>query len=156
MYAPLWCKSNFSFLEGASHTEELVETAARLALPAIAITDRNGVYGMVRAFDAARQSKVRLIIGSQVSIDDGSSVVLLARDRVGYGNLCRLISRGHLRNQKGTCSVSWTEVAERARPVRPVAQRSRKPVPARMRARRAQGGIRERSFRRCLASSMGG
>jgi len=114
MYAPLWCKSNFSFLEGASHTEELVETAARLALPAIAITDRNGVYGMVRAFDAARQSKVRLIIGSQVSIDDGSSVVLLARDRVGYGNLCRLISRGHLRNQKGTCSVSWTEVAERA------------------------------------------
>ena len=74
MYVPLWCKTNFSFLEGASHPEELVETAARLGLPAIAVTDRNGVYGMVRAFDAARQSKVKLITGSQVSIDDGSSV----------------------------------------------------------------------------------
>ncbi len=115
MYAPLWCKSNFSFLEGASHPEELVETAARLGLPAIAITDRNGVYGMVRAFEAARQSKVKLITGSQVSIDDGSSVVLLAQDRAGYGSLCRLISRGHLRSPKPTCTVSWKEVAESAR-----------------------------------------
>ena len=114
MYVPLWCKTNFSFLEGASHPEELIETAARLGLPAIAITDRNGVYGMVRAFDAARRCKVALITGSQVSIDDGSSVILLAQDRAGYGNLCRLVSRGHLRNPKGTCSVSWTEVAESA------------------------------------------
>jgi error-prone DNA polymerase len=114
MYVPLWCKTNFSFLEGASHPEELVETAAGLGLPAIAITDRNGVYGMVRAFDAARRIKIRLITGSQVSIDGGSSVVLLAQDRAGYGNLCLLVSRGHLRNAKGTCSVSWTEVAESA------------------------------------------
>ncbi len=114
MYAPLWCKTNFSFLEGASHPEELIETAARLGLPAIAVTDRNGVYGMVRAFDAARQNKVKLITGSQVSIDDGSSIVLLAQDRTGYGNLCRLISRGHLRNPKPTCLVRWKEVAESA------------------------------------------
>ena len=114
MYIPLWCKTNFSFLEGASHPEELVETAARLGLPAVAITDRNGVYGMVRAFEAARQHGVKLITGSQVSIDDGSTVVLLAQDRAGYGNLCRLISRGHLRNAKGTCSVSWSEVGENA------------------------------------------
>lgn len=114
MYVPLWCKTNFSFLEGASHPEELVETAARLGLPAIAITDRNGVYGMVRAFDAARQSRVKLITGSQVTIDDGSSVVLLAQDRSGYGNLCRLISRGHLRSPKGMCSVWWEEVADSA------------------------------------------
>ena len=111
---PLWCKTNFSFLEGASHPEELIETADRLGLPAIAITDRNGVYGMVRAFDAARQGKVRLITGSQVSLEDGSSVVLLAQDRAGYGNLCRLVSRGHLRNPKGTCSVSWREAGEHA------------------------------------------
>ncbi|HYW82404.1 MAG TPA: PHP domain-containing protein, partial [Spirochaetia bacterium] len=83
MYVPLWCKTNFSFLEGASHPEELVETAARLGLPAIAVTDRNGVYGMVRAFEAARQNKMKLITGSQVSIDDGSSIVLLAQDRAG-------------------------------------------------------------------------
>src|SRR5208282_4308985 len=115
MYVPLWCKTNFSFLEGASHPEELVETAAHLGLPAIAVTDRNGVYGMVRAFDAARRSGIKLITGSQVSIDGGSSVVLLARDRAGYGSLCRLISRGHLRNPKGTCTVTWAEVAESAR-----------------------------------------
>jgi error-prone DNA polymerase len=114
VYVPLWCKSNFSFLEGASHPEELIDAAGQLGLPAIAITDRNGVYGMVRAFDAARRGTVRLITGSQVSIDDGSSVVLLAQDRAGYGNLCRLLSRGHLRNPKGTCSVSWSEVAEMA------------------------------------------
>ncbi len=114
MYVPLWCKTNFSFLEGASHAEELIETADRLGLPAVAITDRNGVYGMVRAFDAARQRKVRLITGSQVSIDDGSSVILLAQDRAGYGNLCRLLSCGHLRNDKGTCTVSWPEVGDHA------------------------------------------
>jgi error-prone DNA polymerase len=114
MYAPLWCKTNFSFLEGASHPEELIEKAASLEVPAIAVTDRNGVYGMVRAFEAARRTGVKLITGSQVSIDDGSSVVLLAQDRKGYGNLCRLVSRGHLRNPKGMCSVTWAEVAESA------------------------------------------
>ena len=114
MYVPLWCKSNFSFLEGASHPEELVETAAGLGLPAIAVTDRNGVYGMVRAFEAARQHNLKLITGSQVSMEDGSSVVLLAQDRAGYGRLCRLVSRGHLRNPKGQCTVSWQEVAESA------------------------------------------
>ncbi len=114
MYVPLWCKTNFSFLEGASHPEELVETAAGLGLAAIAITDRNGVYGMVRAFDASRQAGVKLITGSQVSIDDGASVLLLAQDRRGYANLCRLVSLGHLRNPKGKCTVSWKEVAEKA------------------------------------------
>jgi error-prone DNA polymerase len=112
MHVPLWCKSNYSFLEGASHPEELIQTAAELGLPAIAVTDRNGVYGMVRAFDAARQRGIKLVTGSQVSISDGSSVVLLARDRAGYAAMCRLISRGHLRSPKGASSVSWQEVAE--------------------------------------------
>jgi len=112
MYVPLWCKTNYSFLEGASHPEELVQAAGELGLPAIAITDRNGVYGMVRAFDAARRSGIKLLAGSQVSITDGSSMALIAQDRAGYGGLCRLISRGHLRNPKGQCTVSWEEVAE--------------------------------------------
>jgi hypothetical protein len=114
VYAPLWCKSNFSFLEGASHPEELVETAAGLGLSAIAVTDRNGVYGMVRAFDAARRGSIKLITGSQVSMEDGSSLILLAQDRTGYARLCRLLSRGHLRSPKGMCSVSWKEAAESA------------------------------------------
>jgi error-prone DNA polymerase len=67
-YAPLWCKSNFSFLEGASHAEELVEESHRLGLRSIAITDRDGVYGMVRAHVKARELGVQLICGAEVTI----------------------------------------------------------------------------------------
>src|SRR5882672_3430293 len=67
-YAPLWCKSNFSFLEGASHAEELVEEAHRLGIGSIAITDRDGVYGMVRAHVKARELGIHLVCGAQVSI----------------------------------------------------------------------------------------
>src|SRR4051812_18819498 len=67
-YAPLWCKSNFSFLEGASHAEELVEEAHRVGIGSIAITDRDGVYGMVRAHVKARELGVHLVCGAQVSI----------------------------------------------------------------------------------------
>ncbi|HET6451433.1 MAG TPA: error-prone DNA polymerase [Spirochaetia bacterium] len=114
MHAALWCKSNFSFLEGASHPEELVRAAAASGLYAVAVTDRNGVYGMVRAFEAARETGARLITGSQVSLEDGSSLILLAQDRAGYASLCGLLSRGHLRSPKGQCAVSWQEVAQAA------------------------------------------
>ncbi len=67
-YAPLWCKSNFSFLEGASHAEELVEAAHRTGLGSIALTDRDGVYGMVRAHTKARELGVQLVCGAQVSV----------------------------------------------------------------------------------------
>jgi len=113
-YVPLWCKSNFSFLEGASHPQELVETAAELGISALALTDRDGVYGMVEAHVEARQRGVKLIGGAEVSVDDGSSVVLLAADREGWGSLCRLLSAGRLRSLKGECRVSWREVAEHA------------------------------------------
>ncbi|HSK02483.1 MAG TPA: error-prone DNA polymerase [Kofleriaceae bacterium] len=76
MYAPLWCKSNFSFLEGASHPEEIVEEAHRLGLRSIAITDRDGVYGMVRAFVKARELGVQLLCGAQVTVaSPGSELV---------------------------------------------------------------------------------
>jgi error-prone DNA polymerase len=112
--APLWCKSNYSFLEGASHPEELVEEALRLGYSAIGVTDRDGVYGSVRAHLAAQEQGVRLIIGSEITITDGSTIVLLAQDRAGYANLCRLITRGRLRHEKGQSSVSYAEVAEHA------------------------------------------
>src|SRR6185369_2836357 len=67
-YAPLWCKSNFSFLEGASHAEELVEEAHRLGLGSLALTDRDGVYGMVRAHVKARELGVQLVCGGQISV----------------------------------------------------------------------------------------
>ena len=113
-YVPLWCKSNFSFLEGASHPDELIEEACRLGLPALALTDRDGVYGMVRAHGKARGLGVKLIIGSQVTVSDGSVIVLLVQDRGGYANLCRLLTAGRLRSAKGESSVSWDEVCRDA------------------------------------------
>ena len=68
VYAPLWCKSSFSFLEGASHPAELIEEAHRLGLGALALCDRDGVYGMVRAHVAAREHGVRLICGAQLTV----------------------------------------------------------------------------------------
>ena len=113
-YVPLWCKSNFSFLEGAGHPGELVDACHRLGLPAIALCDRDGVYGMVKAWQRARELGIKLITGSEVTVDDGSTLLLLAVDRGGYANLCRLITRGRLRSPKGSSSVSWQEIAEHA------------------------------------------
>src|ERR671924_753884 len=113
-YVPLWCKSNFSFLEGASHPDELIDEANRLGLPALALTDRDGVYGVVRAHVKARETSVRLIIGSQVTVDDHSMIILLAQDRNGYANLCRLLTAGRLRSEKGESAVTWDEICRHA------------------------------------------
>lgn len=114
MYTPLWCKSAFSFLEGASHPEELVEEAHRLGLRSIAITDRDGVYGVVRAHVAARETGVHLIVGAQVTLTDGSVILLLARNRDGYAHLCQLLTIGRRRSPKGECAVTWGEVCAHA------------------------------------------
>ncbi|MDE2998145.1 MAG: error-prone DNA polymerase [Gemmatimonadota bacterium] len=112
-YVPLWCKSNYSFLEGASHPEELVEACRRNGLPAMALTDRNGVYGIVRAHVQALHAGIHLIAGSQIGLRDGSEILLLAQNRKGYGNLCRLLTDGHLRSSKGTCTLGLDEVCRR-------------------------------------------
>ncbi|MBK1730781.1 error-prone DNA polymerase [Thiococcus pfennigii] len=111
---PLWCKSNFSFLEGASHPRELVETCAALGLPGLALTDRDGVYGLVEAHLKAREVGVQLIAGAEVTIDDGSTLILLAEHRASYANLCRLLTLGHGRCDKGESRVGWREVCEHA------------------------------------------
>ena len=113
-YAAIWCKSNYSFLEGASHPEELVEQTHALGLRALALTDRDGVYGVVRAHVRARELGVHLILGAQMTLTDGAHVILLAMDRGGYANLCRLITRGRLRHAKGACSVTRDDVCELA------------------------------------------
>lgn len=99
-YVPLWVKSNFSFLDGASHPDELVEAAHALGLPALALTDRDGVHGVVRAHMKAKELGLPLLIGADVSIDDGSQIVLLAQTRAGYAHLCRLLTAGRLRDRK--------------------------------------------------------
>ena len=109
--AALWCKSHFSFLEGASEPEALVLRAHRLGLSAIALTDRDGLYGVVRAHVKAKELGLQLIIGVQMTLSDDSQLLLLAKSAQGYSNLCRLVSIGRLRSPKGTSSVSWEEVS---------------------------------------------
>ncbi len=117
-YAELHCHSNFSFLDGASHPEELVEEAARLGLEALALTDHDGMYGVVRFAEAAAVVGMPTVFGAEVTLDlptaqpmgagraapqragaadpEGSHVVVLARDPVGYTRLARALSVAHL------------------------------------------------------------
>src|SRR5271170_3362311 len=79
-YAELHCWSNFSFLQGASHPEELIQRAVELELPAIALTDRDGLYGMVRFAGAARRAGIEAIVGSELTFEDGTRAVVLVED----------------------------------------------------------------------------
>lgn len=109
-YTPLWCKSNFSFLEGASHPEEILEEAHNLGIRALALTDRDGVYGIVRAHLKAKELGIKLIVGSEVTVNDGSNLILLVQNRQGYANLCQLLSKGRQSSPKGSSSVSWNDI----------------------------------------------
>jgi error-prone DNA polymerase len=100
-YAELHCLSNFSFLRGASHPQELIRQAAQLGYAALAITDECSVAGVVRAHGAAKEKQFPLIIGSELKLADGPKLVLLATDRIGYGQLCSLITTGRMRAKKG-------------------------------------------------------
>jgi len=113
-FLPLWTKTTFSFLEGASSADELFAEAKRLGLDALAVTDRDGVAGIVRAHVAAKETGVRLVVGSEVTVAGGATIVLLCRDRAGYANLCRLVTKGRLRSPKGTSAVAWDEVCAHA------------------------------------------
>ena len=113
-YAELHCKTNFSFLEGASHPDELAQRAAELGYQALAITDRNSVAGVVRAHVAAKEAGLKLLIGAEVTPDDGPPVILLATDRAAYGRLARLLTRGRRRAAKGECHLTFDDVAEHA------------------------------------------
>ena len=110
-YAELHCHSNFSFLDGASHPEELVEQAARLGLEAIALTDHDGVYGVVRFAEAAAGLGMRTVFGAELSLGlsapqngvadpEGGHLLLLARGPEGYRALCRTISAAQLRGEE--------------------------------------------------------
>ncbi|QDT53927.1 Error-prone DNA polymerase [Caulifigura coniformis] len=113
-YAELHCKTNFSFLEGASHPDELVNRATELDYAALAITDRNSVAGVVRAHAAAKRTGLTLLIGAEIAPQDGPSLVLLATDRSAYANLCRLLTLGCRRTKKGECLLSLDDVANHA------------------------------------------
>ena len=104
-YAELHCISNFTFLRGASHAEELVERAHELGYTALAITDECSLAGVVRAHMAAQKCGLKLIVGSEIRFTDGPSIVLLATDRIGYGNLSELITQGRRNAHQGAVTV---------------------------------------------------
>ncbi len=112
-YVELHCRSAFSFLEGASLPEDLVDRAAALDYDTIAVGDRDGVYGAPRVFSAARAAGLRALVGADVTIA-GGRLYLLAMDRTGYRNLCRLITTGKLRAPKGECVLGWDDLEEHA------------------------------------------
>jgi error-prone DNA polymerase len=114
-YAELHCLSNFSFLRGASHPEELVERAKSQGYDALALTDECSLAGAARAHLAARDAGLPLIIGSEFVADDGLKLVLLATDRESYGDLCQLITRGRRNAKKGTYRLARRDIAELGR-----------------------------------------
>lgn len=100
-YAELHCLSNFSFQRGASSADELFRRAREQGYQALAITDECTLAGIVRAWQAAKEQGVRLIVGSEVQLQDGPKLVLLVQDLQGYQNLCALITRARRRASKG-------------------------------------------------------
>src|SRR3954462_8312661 len=111
-YVELHACSAFSFLRGGSFPEQLAETAAELNMPAMALLDRDGVYGAQRFSVAARETGVRPIVGAELTMEDGSALPVLVKDRRGYRNLCELLTEAHLRSPKGECAVQWNELLE--------------------------------------------
>ena len=105
-YAELHAISNFTFLRGASHPEELVRTAIELGYTALAISDECSVSGIVRAHMAAKESHLKLIVGSEFLLDTGLKLVVLARNRDGYAELCQLITRARRAAEKGQYRVT--------------------------------------------------
>src|SRR5205807_29863 len=111
-YVELHSCSAFSFLRGGSFPEQLAEVAAELEMPAMALLDRNGVYGAQRFSVAAREHGVRPIIGAELSMEGGSILPVLVENRTGYKNLCELLTHAHLRSEKGKCAVRWDELPQ--------------------------------------------
>ncbi len=109
-YAELGVTTNFSFLRGASHPQEMVATADDLGLAAIGIADRNSFAGVVRAYDEAKRRHIKLLVGTRLVTIDGFEVLAYPTDRPAYGRLCRLITAGNLAAKKGECSLTFEQI----------------------------------------------
>ncbi|MFM8410995.1 MAG: PHP domain-containing protein [Alphaproteobacteria bacterium] len=113
-YVELRCRSAFSFLEGGSSPEDLVDRASELGHEALALGDRDGLYGAPRFWKASRAAALRPIVGAEATLDGGGRLLLLVESRTGYRNLCRLLTIGHARAPKGGCAVRLDELEEAA------------------------------------------
>jgi error-prone DNA polymerase len=114
-YAELDITTNFSFLRGGSHPEELVATAKLLGLDAIAVTDRNTLAGVVRAHLAAKEvGGIKFVVGVHLDLKDAPSLLAYPTNRSAYGRLCRLLTLGQRRAEKGECILYLDDVAAHA------------------------------------------
>lgn len=110
-YTELQVTSHFSFLRGASSCEELFAEAAAMGIEALGIVDRNSLAGIVRAHEAAKAVGIRLVVGCQLDLTDGMSVLVYPIDRPAYARLCRLLSLGKKRGGKAKCHLEWADLA---------------------------------------------
>lgn len=117
-YTELQVTTNFSFLRGASHPEELIEQAAAYGYKEIAITDRNTLAGIVRAHVAAQKNNIRLIPACRLDLSDGPSLLAYPTNRSAYSLLCNLLSRGNLRTEKGKCLLYKADVYEYSKDIK--------------------------------------
>jgi error-prone DNA polymerase len=104
--------TNFSFLRGASHADELVLQASALGLKGIGIADRNTLSGVVRAHGAAKETGIQLLVGARLITEDGFEVIAYPRDRAAYGRLSKLLTLGNRRAPKGECYLSLSDIIE--------------------------------------------
>ena len=110
-YAELQVTTNYAFLRGASHPEELFAQAAAYGIGALGITDRNSVAGIVRAWQAARTTGIRLIAGAHLTLADDTELLAYPTDRTAWSRLCRLLTLGKARTGKGGCLLHWDDLA---------------------------------------------
>ncbi|SKB06364.1 error-prone DNA polymerase, DnaE-like [Prosthecobacter debontii] len=114
VFHELHARSAFSFLRGTSLPEDLIQRAAHLGMSTLVLTDRDGVYGSPSAHHASRETGVRAIVGSELTMEDGGVLPVIVRSRAGYQNLCRLLTRSKLAAPKGESRVSWQELEAHA------------------------------------------
>lgn len=112
-YVELHARSAFSFLRAASAPDKLARRAADVSLPAVALLDRDGLYGAPRFHSAAQAAGVRPIVGAELTMEDGTVLPVLVRNREGYANLCQLITRAKLRGTKEDCPLKWEDLPGR-------------------------------------------
>ena len=113
-YAELQVTTHFSFLRGASGADELFTAAAALGIEALGVVDRNSLAGIVRAWEAAKTTGVRLVVGCRLDLTDGMSILVYPMDRPAYSRLTRLLSVGKARGGKGNCLIDFADLSEHA------------------------------------------
>ena len=113
-YVELFATSNFTFLTGASHAEELVTRARKVGLGGLAIADRNTFAGIVRGHSAAKELSLRYLVATRLVLMDGTEILAYPRDRKAFGQMSRLLTLGKRRTVKGECELHLEDVLEYA------------------------------------------